>query len=143
MQADDFSRAIVFKCFQCQEVSHLFTISRNPRHDDWNTPVACSLAHGLHSQSREPVRDHAADDEEGEGGGLQDVHARLHPQTDHEGAVPQSDETGRTPKVSQKIPEKSKEYSYPGPQHIANSSVENVPTPASSARAQGQGHQGC
>lgn len=57
----------------------------------WNARVACSLSHGLHGQSREPVGDHAADDEEGEGGGLQDVHARLHPQTDHEGAVPQSD----------------------------------------------------
>jgi len=57
----------------------------------WNARVACSLSHGLHGQGREPVGDHAADDEEGEGGGLQDVHARLHPQTDHEGAVPQSD----------------------------------------------------
>lgn len=48
----------------------------------------CGLSHGLHGQCREPVGDHAADDEEGEGGGLQDVDARLHAKADHKGAIP-------------------------------------------------------
>ena len=45
------------------------------------------LADGLHGEGGEPVGDHAADDEEGEGDGLQDVHAGLHAQAHDEGAV--------------------------------------------------------
>ena len=45
------------------------------------------LADGLHGKGGEPVGDHAADDEEGEGDGLQDVHAGLHTQAHDEGAV--------------------------------------------------------
>ena len=36
------------------------------------------LADGLHRQGGEPIRNHAANDQEGKGGGLQDVHTRLH-----------------------------------------------------------------
>ena len=45
------------------------------------------LADRLHGEGGEPVGDHAADDEEGEGDGLQDVDAGLHAQAHDEGAV--------------------------------------------------------
>ena len=49
--------------------------------------LARCLADGLHGQRGEPVGDHAADDEEGKGDGLQDVDARLHTEAHDEGAV--------------------------------------------------------
>mmetsp|Transcript_15687 Transcript_15687/g.37040 ORF Transcript_15687/g.37040 Transcript_15687/m.37040 type:complete len:747 (-) Transcript_15687:115-2355(-) len=45
------------------------------------------LADGLHGERGEPVGDHAADDEEGEGDGLQDVDAGLHAQAHDKGTV--------------------------------------------------------